>query len=159
MRNSRTKPTIRRIFRSAWTGLSPWITQTAPGRITAGKCFSCISGISIPPLDLLFDSQEEAQNFIDDTKKAVVGPGDTIVAERSSFTPQPQAAMTVIDQKTGYVKGIVGGRGVKTASLTLNRATDTCDQPGSTFKILSTYGPALDNRRHYAGHSYSGRAL
>ena len=97
-----------------------------------------------PSFDLLFDSQEEAQNFIDEYKKAVVGPGDTIVAERSSFTPQPQAAMTVIDQKTGYVKGIVGGRGVKTASLTLNRATDTFDQPGSTFKILSTYGPALD---------------
>src|SRR5699024_7597450 len=90
-----------------------------------------------PSFDLLFDSQEEAQNFIDEYKKAVVGPGDTIVAERSSFTPQPQAAMTVIDQKTGYVKGIVGGRGVKTASLTLNRATDTFDQPGSTFKILS----------------------
>lgn len=97
-----------------------------------------------PSFDLLFDSQEEAQSFIDEYKAAVVGEGDTIVAERSSFTPQPQAAMTVIDQKTGYVKGIVGGRGVKTASLTLNRATDTYDQPGSTFKILSTYGPALD---------------
>ena len=97
-----------------------------------------------PSFDLLFDSQEEAQSFIDEYKAAVVGEGDTIVAERSSFTPQPQASMTVIDQKTGYVKGIVGGRGVKTASLTLNRATDTYDQPGSTFKILSTYGPALD---------------
>ena len=52
--------------------------------------------------------------------------------------------MTVIDQRTGYVKGIVGGRGQKTASLTLNRATDTFRQPGSTFKILSTYGPAMD---------------
>ena len=41
-----------------------------------------------PSFDLLFDSQEEAQNFIDEYKKAVVGPGDTIVAERSSFTPQ-----------------------------------------------------------------------
>ena len=50
-----------------------------------------------------------------------------------------------MNQKTGYVKGIVGGRGQKTASLTLNRATDTYEQPGSTFKILSTYGPALEN--------------
>src|SRR5699024_8590270 len=29
----------------------------------------------------------------------------------------------------------------------LNRATDTYRQPGSTFKILSTYGPALDMGR------------
>ena len=94
--------------------------------------------------DLLFDSQEEAQSYIDQYKAAVVGPNDTIVAERSSFTPQPQAAMTVMDQKTGYVKGIVGGRGQKTASLVLNRATDSYRQPGSTFKILSTYGPALE---------------
>ncbi len=94
--------------------------------------------------DLLFSSQEEAQSYIDQYKAAVVGEGDTIVAERSSFTPQPQAAMTVIEQSTGYVKGIVGGRGEKTASLTLNRATDTYEQPGSTFKILSAYGPALE---------------
>ena len=102
---------------------------------------------SDPTFDLLFDSEEEAQSYIDQYKAAVVGPNDTIVAERSSFTPQPQASMTVIDQRTGYVKGIVGGRGQKTASLTLNRATDTYRQPGSTFKILSTYGPALDMGR------------
>ena len=33
----------------------------------------------------------------------------------------------------------------KTASLTLNRATDT-RQPGSTFKIVSTYAPALNEK-------------
>ena len=97
-----------------------------------------------PTFDLLFSSEEEAQSYIDQYKAAIVGPNDTIVAERSSFTPQPQASMTVIDQRTGYVKGIVGGRGQKTASLTLNRATDTFRQPGSTFKILSTYGPDMD---------------
>ena len=46
--------------------------------------------------------------------------------------------MSVIDQHTGYVKALIGGRGEKTASLTLNRATDTTRQPGSTFKILTT---------------------
>ena len=94
--------------------------------------------------DLLFDSQEEAQSYVDQYKAAILQEGDTIVAERISFSPQPQASMTVIDQSTGQVKGIVGGRGEKTASLTLNRATDTTRQPGSTFKILSTYGPALE---------------
>ncbi|MGI6116846.1 MAG: transglycosylase domain-containing protein [Bilifractor sp.] len=94
--------------------------------------------------DLLFDTQEEAQQAVDQYKAAILQEGDTIVAERTSFIPQPQAAMTVIDQKTGQVKGIEGGRGTKTASLTMNRATDTYRQPGSTFKILSTYGPALN---------------
>ena len=94
--------------------------------------------------DLLFASQDEAQSFVDQYKAAVLTPEDTIVAERVDFTPQPQAAMTVIEQSTGQVKGIVGGRGEKTASLTLNRATDATRQPGSTFKILSTYGPALE---------------
>lgn len=99
---------------------------------------------SDPNFDLLFDSQEEAQSYIDQYKAAIMQEGDTIVAERSSFTPQPQACMTVMDQRTGYVKAIVGGRGEKTASLTFNRATDNYSQPGSTFKILSAYGPALD---------------
>ena len=60
------------------------------------------------------------------------------------YTPQPQASLTVMDQKTGYVKAIVGGRGKKTASLSLNRASDSTRQPGSCFKILSTYAPAID---------------
>ena len=60
--------------------------------------------------------------------------------------PQPQSSMSVIDQHTGYVKAIIGGRGEKTASLTLNRATDTTRQPGSTFKVLSTYAPALNEK-------------
>jgi len=92
----------------------------------------------------LFDTQEEAQRYIDRYKEAVLEEGDKIAAERTEFVPQPQAAMTVIDQSTGYVRGIVGGRGEKKASLTLNRASDTYRQPGSAFKILAAYGPALD---------------
>ncbi len=94
--------------------------------------------------DLIFDSEEEAEYYVELYKKAVVGDDDEIVAERISFSEQPQAAMVVMDQYTGEVKGIVGGRGEKTASLVLNRATDSYRQPGSTFKILSTYGPALE---------------
>ena len=62
--------------------------------------------------------------------------GDTIPegGETVSYTLQPQAAMTLIDQSTGEVKALVGGRGEKTASKTLNRATSTARQPGSTYK-------------------------
>lgn len=97
-----------------------------------------------PEFDLLFDSQEEAQSYIDAYKASILAEGDTVTAERTDFTMQPQACMTIIDQSTGYVKAIVGGLGEKTASLTLNRATDSYRQPGSSFKPLAAYGPALD---------------
>ena len=97
-----------------------------------------------PEFDFLFNSQEEAVAAVDAYKGVVMQEGDSIRAERISFAPQPQSSMTIIDQKTGYVKGIIGGRGEKTANLALNRATDSTRQPGSTFKIVSTYGPALD---------------
>ena len=99
-----------------------------------------------PEFDLLFDSQEEGQSYVDRYKESILADGSTVVAERVSFAPQPQSSMSVIDQHTGYVKAIIGGRGEKTASLTLNRATDTTRQPGSTFKILSTYAPALNEK-------------
>lgn len=54
--------------------------------------------------------------------------------------------MTVIDQATGQIKAMVGGRGTKSSSMSLNRAyTGSTRQPGSCFKILSTYAPALDS--------------
>lgn len=54
-----------------------------------------------------------------------------------------QSAMVVINQSTGEVVGIGGGLGKKD-SRTLNRATQTYRQPGSTIKPLSVYGPGFD---------------
>lgn len=99
-----------------------------------------------PNFDLLFDSPEEGQTYVDRYKENILSDGSKIVAERVNFAPQPQSSMSVIDQHTGYVKALIGGRGEKTASLTLNRATDTTRQPGSTFKIVSTYAPALNEK-------------
>lgn len=99
-----------------------------------------------PEFDLLFDSPEEGQAYVDRYKADILANGSTLVAERVNFAPQPQSSMSVIDQHTGYVKAIIGGRGEKTASLTLNRATDTTRQPGSTFKLVSTYAPALNEK-------------
>lgn len=99
-----------------------------------------------PDFDLLFDSPEEGQTYVDRYKESILADGSKVVAERVNFAPQPQSSMSVIDQHTGYVKALIGGRGEKTASLTLNRATDTTRQPGSTFKIVSTYAPALNEK-------------
>lgn len=95
--------------------------------------------------NLLYSSKEEAYAAIEEYKSAVMSEGDKVNGESISLTPQPQVSLTVEDQSTGYVVAIVGGRGTKQASRTLNRATNTTRQPGSTFKILSTYAPALDS--------------
>lgn len=93
---------------------------------------------------LVFSSPEAAQQAVDDFKATLnIQEGDT-VDERVSISPQPQTSVVIMDQYTGQVKAIVGGRGSKETSLSLNRATDSPRQPGSCFKILSTYVPALD---------------
>lgn len=94
-----------------------------------------------------FASQEDAEAAIRAYKDEILEPGDEIPenGETLSFTLQPQTSLTLMDQATGEVKAIVGGRGEKTASKTLNRATSTPRQPGSVFKILAAYAPALDS--------------
>ncbi len=93
-----------------------------------------------------FASQEAAQEAIDQYKADIMEEGDEILGggETVTFTLQPQVALTIIDQETGEVKAIIGGRGDKTASKTLNRASDVARQPGSTFKIIACYAAALD---------------
>lgn len=102
---------------------------------------------------LLFSSEESAKQCVDDYKehlkqkyykKGIKEKKGYSQYETLYYTPQPQVSFTVMDQSTGYVKAIVGGRGKKNVSLSLNRATDSTRQPGSTFKILSTYAPAID---------------
>ena len=97
-----------------------------------------------PSFDLLCTSQEEAQQYADAFRAYILGEELSVLAERLTLSPQPQSSLVLMDQKTGFVHAIVGGRGEKTASLTLNRATETLRQPGSTFKILTAYAPALD---------------
>lgn len=92
-----------------------------------------------------FDSEEEAQAAIDAYREEMLAQGGEVIGESVTFTLQPQVSMTIIDQSTGEVKAIVGGRGDKKASKTLNRATGTTRQPGSTFKILAAYAAALDS--------------
>ena len=57
-----------------------------------------------------------------------------------------QAAMAIIDHKTGYVVGCVGGLGEKTEVRPLNRATQSIRQTGSSIKPLSVLIPAIDQK-------------
>ena len=93
---------------------------------------------------LIFASPEEAQTAVNEYKSTLGITENDTVDERWDVSPQPQTSVVVMEQSTGKVKAIVGGRGQKTTSLSLNRATDSTRQPGSCFKIVSTYAPALD---------------
>lgn len=93
---------------------------------------------------LLYSSSKEAKQMVKEWKKTIKQEGDTY-DEVINITPQPQASVTLMDQATGEIKAMVGGRGEKTSSLGLNRAyKGSKRQPGSTFKVLAAYAPAMD---------------
>lgn len=95
--------------------------------------------------DLLFPSKEEAEAKAEEYRDLMIAEtGGELQGERISVTAQPQISMVLEDQHTGHVLAMVGGRGVKEGSRTLNRATSSTRSPGSTFKVLATYAPGID---------------
>ncbi len=98
-----------------------------------------------PAFNLIFNTHEEAYAQIEEYRLAHLSSGDEVFDESITLSPQPQVSLTIEDQHTGYVLAMVGGRGPKEASRTLNRATDAKRQPGSTFKIVAAYAPAFDS--------------
>jgi penicillin-binding protein 1A len=70
--------------------------------------------------------------------------GNTINKEAEKYGEIPQAGMVIIDPYTGYVKAMYGGNGEKTISRAYNRATQAKRQPGSSFKPIAVYAPAMD---------------
>lgn len=93
---------------------------------------------------LTYASQEEANAMLEEYISTLITQEGDTVDKRVTLSPQPQASVVIMDQYTGHVKALVGGRGQKQESRSLNRATQSYRQPGSCFKILSTYAPALD---------------
>ena len=95
--------------------------------------------------NLIYADKDSAYQDIEDYKNAVMSAGDEVFGENITLIPQPQVSFVIEDQATGHIVAMEGGRGAKSGSRTLNRATDAKRQPGSTFKIVSTYAPALDS--------------
>ncbi|MGD0032773.1 PBP1A family penicillin-binding protein [Paenibacillus illinoisensis] len=56
---------------------------------------------------------------------------------------QVQASMVIVDQHNGEVKAMMGGRNPVTGGM--NRAITDARQPGSAFKPIIAYGPALES--------------
>lgn len=109
--------------------------------------------------------QKKLQESLDKTLKDFRGKEDGVY--------QMQGAATVVDNQSGYVVAVVGGRSQDFAGvLTLNRAYQSYRQPGSTFKPLAVYTPTFEQGKitpstlvddsyfeggpHNSGNSYDG---
>lgn len=96
--------------------------------------------------DGLFKSEEAVQSAIEEYKKTIYdeAQGDEIIAETLDTTLEPQVSFVLMDQKTKEVLALSGGRGEKKYSLTINRAAGTYKQPGSVFKVITAFAPAME---------------
>ncbi|MDD6310459.1 MAG: transglycosylase domain-containing protein [Firmicutes bacterium] len=90
--------------------------------------------------------------FFEDYPDFFKKSGNDLVVDENSYSlkqkvRQPQAAAVIIENKTGSVKGMMGGRGASGKQL-YNRAVNP-RQPGSSIKPLAVYGPALQMSFEY----------
>ena len=83
------------------------------------------------------DMQQELQNAIDTTLQDY-----TEVNEEGIY--KLQSAAVCIDNTSGYVKAIVGGRSQEYNGYTINRAYKSYRQPGSAIKPLIVYTPMFE---------------
>ena len=112
---------------------------------TEGDVRAFINDAHKKRISFYFKNRKKAEKYIKLFKKKNLDKHDKILSESINLIKQPQASFVLMEQSTGKVRAIVGGRGEKTANRTLNRAASSKRQPGSTFKVLSTYLPALDS--------------
>lgn len=91
-----------------------------------------------------YSSHEQIDEVLDQYEAHLREAGYTDANLQVFYIPQPQLSMSIIDQKNGQVRAIIGGRGTKTTTRTFNRATEATRQPGSTFKVLAAFLPAFD---------------
>lgn len=83
--------------------------------------------------------QEKMQNEFNQEKYR------TAAYDKNGNLQYSQAAMVLIDHKTGYVLAICSGFDEKTDAFGFNRATQATKQTGSSMKPLSVVAPAIDN--------------
>ena len=110
------------------------------------------SGLTIySTVDSSIQAQME-EEFAKD--KYVVNGRATNKETGEKLNDHSQAAMVVIDYKTGNVVGTVGGLGEKTESRGLNRATQSVRQTGSSIKPIAVIAPGLQEKFITAATAY-----
>lgn len=100
------------------------------------QIYACVDSAVQTMMEEYFSNEENFAYSGSSKDKFVNDKGETEI---------PQVAMMVMDPESGDIIGVIGGRGEKTKSLSLNRAVDTTRQPGSSIKPLSVYGYAIEN--------------
>lgn len=80
---------------------------------------------------------------VQNTLEKVFKDDDNFMKVVTNSGKKAQAAMTVMDYE-GHIVGIVGGRGEKTADRSLNRATQSPRQTGSSIKPVTCYSPGIE---------------
>lgn len=79
------------------------------------------------------NTQDTAEEVYANDKNFPAGKNDKIV----------QSAMVVLDPHSGELRTLIGGRNIQ-GERQFNRAIDAYRQPGSAFKPVAVYGPALE---------------
>ncbi len=85
-----------------------------------------------------WEDYPELRNKAASVRVTVNSDGTTIEED------EPQAAAVIIDQRTGELRAIVGGREAPVIRKGWNRAYQSATEVGSSIKPLTVYGPALD---------------
>ncbi len=117
-------------------------------RYSENTFLTYMQGIYGSSLGLNFASTDIIDTYVAEYKAHLLEEtGGTVIegSESISYSLQPQFSLVLIENGTGNIRAIVGGRGEKTQSLTLNRATSTLRQVGSTIKPLAVYSAAIDS--------------
>ena len=83
------------------------------------------------------DKQQQLQDAVDDTLASFTD-------KSKDGTYKMQAAAVSIDNDSGYVVAIIGGRDQNINNYTLNRAYQSYRQPGSSIKPILVYTPQLE---------------
>ena len=105
-------------------------------------------------------SEDFATNFINMAGLTIQSTQDTSIQEETETEfeksryqlasktggDSAQAAMVIIDHKTGHVVACTGGLGKKTEARPLNRATQSVRQTGSSIKPIAVLAPAIDKK-------------
>jgi len=95
-------------------------------------------------ISLYFRNPKDAKKYVRRFRKSILEKGGKVLSETIRLVKQPQTSFVLMEQKTGKVVAVVGGRGAKRINRGINRATESKYQPGSALTLLSTYVPALD---------------
>lgn len=100
------------------------------------------------------DSTIQARMQEEFEKDKYIKSGREKKADGTYLNDHTQAAMVIIDHKTGQVIATMGGLGSDASTVGLNRATEATKQTGSSIKPLACEAPALESGLITAGTVY-----